>query len=104
MRHVVLAVLLALGLSAAARADDFSLDVTNNSGEDVTSIVANPKEAAEPGANLLSAALEPGDSQRLIIQGSPGACLYDLVITFAGGHSRTRGDTDLCSASGFIIE
>ena len=88
----------------SAIAEDRMIEISNMSGEVVTSItVVTKTENAEP-TELLLTALAADDSAVVTLPIESDACVFDMTITFASSRLVSQTDRDLCQTDALIVE
>ena len=105
LRPFFLPMSLSLAFAGIAHAETHAMNLSNLSGEDVTSITIVPVETPEAQPQPVpGAAVAAGDEGAITFETPIGACVFDLAITLASGKSINRPNTDICQMDGLIIE
>jgi hypothetical protein len=104
-RLAAFAIILMPAFAFAARADDLSVKLVNNTSSAISTVTATPKGASEPSnANVLAGEIAPSETGVMTVPHEADQCMFDLQITFGGGLIADRPDIDLCQADGIVIE
>lgn len=104
LRHLPAIAIMSTLLSASAVAMDATIDVSNQSDEDLTAITLHPKAERDPTQIVLPSPIAAGQSATVTMTTPGNTCVFDLILTFASTRTVTQPDRDLCQTDAIIIE